>query len=312
MLVALCASSFLKIRADPLSSFSIHEKIELIDPSDRLILENFFRRLFKQTPFAFTLLKVKPFSGETIALEYMDHTAVHSLRMLTILNFKGYKTWQKYAYLFPLENFDLSISEYPTEGLISLCLMYKPLCQEIIQQNLTVFQACFGEQKTVQDIYQAIFSDDADKEFKRGQETCLGILFGFGKLNSELFEKRDVLTQTLYQAPVEISKLNEKNTNRYGYVLQGLQHMTYELAMKQIPPLELLIDEIEQVQQAMKGIWFLKTNYLSPIGNITCSGVRDADETKALQEKYQDVYQKLVDIYNADNFLEIILTQLTS
>jgi hypothetical protein len=35
-------------------------------------------------------------------------------------------------------------------------------------------------------------------------------------------------------------------------------------------------------------------------------------ETKALQEQYQNVRQKLVDIYNSENFLELVLTQLSS
>lgn len=314
LLLAFCLQPLVNASEKELISLSIREKLELIDPSDRLILENFFRRLFKQTPFAFTLFKSKPFSGETIALEYMDHTEVHNLRMLTVLNFKGCKTWQKYAYLFPLNQFDLKISEYPAEGLISFVLAYKPLCQEVIQQHLAIFQSYLGEQKTASEIFYALFpsSSKDEKLQQKGRETCYGILFGFGKLNSELFEKRKILMQTLYQAPINPMALNEKDKARYGYILNGLQPMTYSLAIKQVPSIHSTIEEFEQLQESMKIIWFLDTTCLYPISNITCSGLRDSEETKALQEKYQDVYQNLVDIYNADNFLEIILTQLTS
>ncbi len=291
------------------------EKIQLIEPKDRLILEDFFRNLFQDNAFAYTLFGPKPMGFNRRSWNFVDTSSSKGMQVRILIDFIGWQTWQKYASLFPSQNFCLKKDQPLDPTDLGFTIINKQRCREVIAQYLPSFQACFDQQKTVQEIFDIICHHDFFEFYgdKKGFISCLGLLLGYGEKNSQACEKINyLLIQTLYQAPYHLKGLTEKMKNRQGYFHMGLQQKSSVEGLEQPLTIQPIIEELNELNKAYKPITLVHKEYLCPIRDFRCAGFIDDPETQALQVQYESIYQKLVDIYNAENFLEIVLTQLSS
>jgi hypothetical protein len=299
-----------------ISSF-IREKMNSIDPVDLPYMEDLFRHLFVEESFAFTLFGSKPMSiGGVFGGISCDERGSKIMQTLKVIEFLGWETWQKYAHLFPSKNFYFDAPNFkdnPDCG--GYRIVNKKSCEDIIKNHLSTFQECIGKEKTIQDILENICSPSffITCENKKKMTTCFGLLFGYGEKNSQACERRNVLLiQALYQAPYHLEGLNERMKNRQEYFHVGLQPKESIEGLEQPFSIQSVIEGLNELQRTYRPIALVEENYLCPIGDVRCAGMSEDPETKALQEQYQNIRQKLVDIYNAENFLELVLTQLSS
>jgi hypothetical protein len=299
-------------------SFSspIHEKMNLIDPGDLSLLENLFRNLFVNGSFAYTLFGPKPMTNDGYSFAFYDRNIFKLTKTKMVTNYLGWKVWQKYSCLFPSKNFYLkppTFADNPKH--LSYVIINKAHCKEIISKHLAAFQKCIGAEKTIQEILDAICSSSFFSlcKSKKGHTTCLGLLFGYGEKNSQACEKREILLiQALFQVPYHLEGLNQRMRNRQEYFHIGLQPKSSIDDLEQPLSIQPVIKELNELQEIYHPIALVENNPLCPIGAVRCAGMNEDPETKALQAQYESLRQKLVDIYNSDNFLELILTQLSS
>lgn len=295
-------------------SHSIREKMKLINARDLAILEDFFHSFFCDNAFAYTLFSSKPMGIGGHYWNFVDTSDSRYWQAQIVIDFKGWQTWQKYASLFPSYNFCL-IKAKPHDPM-NLCfaIINKKRCREVIEEHLSIFQECLGFQATVSEILDMVCSDKFDVyRNKKGYTACLGLLLGYGKVNSLACERRgQLLIQALYRAPYHLEGLTEKMKNRQGYFHVGLQEKESMDDLKQPINIQPVIEELNILSETYKPLAFVDKDNLCPIKDFRCAGFIDDPETQALKAQYESDYQRLVDIYNAENFLELILTQLSS
>jgi hypothetical protein len=298
------------------SSQSIREKMNLIDPKDLSLLEDLFRRLFNSNSFAYTLFGPKPMTFNGWNLAYYDGCSTKHVKICRMIDFLGWKTWQKYSYLFPSKNFYFTTPKFvDTSKHFSYVIFNKKRCEEIITKYLSAFQENTETKKTIQEILDSVCSSSFFEIYKnkKGHITCLGLLLGYGEQNSQACERRSAfLIQALYQAPYHLEGLHERMKNRQEYFHVGLQPKESIEGLEQPLSIQSVIEGLNELHRTYRPIALVERNYLCPIGDVRCAGMSEDPETKALQEQYQNIRQKLVDIYNAENFLELVLTQLSS
>ncbi len=293
----------------------IHEKMKLIDVKDLSILEEFFHCCFCDNAFAYTLFGSKPMGIGGHYWSFVDTSSSGYRQMHLIIDFWGWQTWQKYAHLFPSHHFCLIKSKPSDPTHFGFTLINKKSCQQVITQHLPIFQECFGSATTVQEILDVVCSGKLNQLYskKKGFIACLGLLLGYGKTNSLACEKRNqLLIQALYRAPYHLDGLTGKMKNRQGYFHVGLQRKESMEGLEQPVNIQSTIEELNVLNETYKPLALVNKDALCPIGDFRCAGFIDDSETQALKAQYESDYQKLVDIYNADNFLELILTQLSS
>jgi hypothetical protein len=297
----------------PIPKF-IHEKIKLIESEDISILEDFFRSSFCNNAFAYTLFSSKPKGIIGHSWDFVDTSTTRRRQVRLMIDLKGWQVWQKYAHLFPSQNYCLINSELSDPTHLCFVIINKKRCQEVIKEHLSIFQECLGSQATISEIMDMVCSSKFGAyRNKKGYTTCLGLLFGYGKANSLGCERRgQLLIQALYRAPYHLEGLTEKMKNRQGYFHVGLQEKELMDNLEQPVTIQPVIEELNLLSETYKPLAFVDKDNLCPIKDFRCAGFIDDPETQTLKAQYESDYQRIVDIYNAENFLELILTQLSS
>ncbi len=293
----------------------VQEKMKLIDSQDLIILKDFFQGLFFSDSFAYTLFGPKPMADVGSFLDSIDISLNEKEKWQTVINFVGWKTWQRYAHLFPSSHFCfLEATTSHSPNFFSLILINKERCRVVIEHYLPTFQTCFGHQKTVDELLQMVCSPDFLTVYnkKEGFGFCVGLLFGYGKRNSQAFERRNLLMNILYQVPYDSHLLDTYLQKKQEYFYLGLQKKTVDISQPQPLTIHPIIAELKELKKSYKPISLINKSLLCPISTPVFIAFEDDEETKALQQQYESIYQKIVDVYTADNFLEIVLTQLSS
>lgn len=295
-------------------SILVQEQIKLFDAKDFSILKDFFYIMFRDNAFAYTLFSAKPMGIGGYAWDFVDASSNHYQQTRMMIVFKGWQVWQKYAHLFPSQNFYLIKSNPSNSTNLCFTIINKKRCEQVITEHLPVFQEWLGSQATVQKILDIVCSDQLELyNTKKGFTACLGILLGYGKVNSLGCERRSQLfIQALYRAPYHLEGLTERMKSRQGYFHIGLQRKGSMEGLEQPISIQGVIEELNILNETYKPIAFVAKDNLCPVRDFRCAGFKDDPETQMLKIQYESDYQKLVDIYNADNFLELILTQLSS
>ncbi len=297
----------------PISIF-VQEQVKLIDSKDLLILEDFFYIMFRDNAFAYTLFSAKPMGIGGYAWDFVDASSNHYRQTRMMIAFKGWQVWQKYAHLFPSQNFYMIKSNPSDPNNLCFTIINKRRCEQVITKHLPIFQNWLGFEATLQKILDIVCSDQLEwYNMKKGFIACLGILLGYGKVNSLGCERRNqLLIQALYRVPYHLEGLTGRMKSRQGYFHVGLQRKESMEGLEQPISIQSVIEELNALSETYKPIAFVEKDDLCPVRDFRCAGFMDDIETQMLKIQYESDYQKLVDIYNADNFLEIILTQLSS
>jgi hypothetical protein len=152
---------------------------------DVKILEIFFQDLLFQRGFAYTLFGNKP-----ISIEYYDREDPNKPELF-LSSAEGYKTWEKYAGLFPSREHIFLFYEDDQENLYEITLINKKAFHQVVTENREKFAAFFGPEINSEKLLNLLIQKRCLWNTPmKDRDDLIGILLGFGRHNAELFQKR--------------------------------------------------------------------------------------------------------------------------
>jgi hypothetical protein len=159
-------------------------------------------------PFSMHMAYVKPFS---LARDW--DIFLMSIRPSNIRISQGWKTWGKYSYLLKNSQFLLWAEENPfwrePHDAVSILLIHRNKLDEKIRIHNDDFKTVLKRTKITSELFlQEAKIKPFLKTILKGHDGLIGTLFGYGRANSWLFEKRKNGGQTSL-APLWDQKLNE-------------------------------------------------------------------------------------------------------
>ncbi len=160
------------------------EKIQTIPSEDLEVLDDFFRDLLFFHPFGYTLFGDKPISFECYDFENLKKPDVFATSC------RGYKTWEKYAHLFPNDHYIFLFYEDTIDEIYELTVINKKAFLEIVNKHMEKFAKVFGPEITPENLLKLIIQKGSiwNTPLKEWDD-LVGIMLGFGKNNAEIVQK---------------------------------------------------------------------------------------------------------------------------
>jgi hypothetical protein len=291
-LPAMLIIYFLDVRAnDILNQISQND-------NDKHRLKLLFEYLFKShEPFAYTLFGDKPMSfsfvvkpepsaESTLNFIRIDEYALFLLKennLPSVFYAQAWDVWEKNNYSLKLKNFlflKRKLGNSPAIFLIN-----KEAFHKTVNAHIKLFKNLLGKDIDSEKILNQIEQENSDIcEILHQHDCLLGILLGFGKHNSILFEKRENL---------------EKKLNCLNFV-QSYQEM------------QSVKNQIDKLWDILKLRNDYYTSDLAMRNSIAFVADRDHPESKILEAKYKEQEVKISGIYSKDDWFEQTLLRLIS
>ncbi|MGL5626069.1 MAG: hypothetical protein ACRDDW_00955 [Candidatus Rhabdochlamydia sp.] len=316
-LLLLCFSSLIAQEID--SKPSISHRIQLIPPKEREILEKFFRRLFYQADFSYTLFGLKPMGSIDYNLHFLSSphfykNPEHHLYLMA-LDEKGWNVWERYQHLFPMEKYAfIKVEKNSSFGFL---LVNKEKSYAVIEKNLQLYQD-FTEKKVcprtlLHMLCQGHLTYSSSiVPYSLLYYKALGLLYGYGEENVQAFIKnnqlsQDLLLQDLKNLPLDLKTLPSELV-RY----LGRQDIS-KISTKSQPEVASLVFELKKLLRENHFIQGIKKDHsFLPIKRSAFFGSEECPQTQALIKSWDEAASSIVKIYESESFLETILGVLTS
>ncbi len=278
LVICLFISSFLA--ADELKN-----TITSIPQYDLQEIKSLFKDLFDTEGFAHTLYGDKPLSFSDSVLS--EYSSFEMLKFLSLDDYcetvlksdsepprilrKKWETWEKYQHLFDIKNYSLIKKRYRKQTRIFF--INKHSLKQAINKNIKLFQKHINSCLSEEDLFNKITLTDVNIfEDLNHHEGLLGILLGFGKRNSMLFQRREeIIELPIANKELKLKAINEK-----------------------LKP----SNEDDCILYPMHRVGF--------VGDLT------HPETIYLKEKYDKIDRKIEVVFSKDDWFEQILIRLTS
>ncbi len=244
---------------------------------DRERLFNLMEKLFAEDNFAYTALGSKPLSWACYQkpLPFVDWTTFHdSFRKYHRTLRTGWKTWEKYQHLFPLNSFWIEESERYS-GWVSILMINEEQFNAVVNHNKEDFQRELSREIT--NGYQLL--EEAKNSplmsgVLRSHQALMGIVLGYGKENSWKF-----LKSCETRKPV-------------GWVWGEMGESLFG-------------------QDAEKPLGMSLTEWRLSVDSCpSFAGIPDSEESLALKDDYLQTRQKVLEYYKGKDFLEATLSLL--
>lgn len=256
-----------------------------------------FADLFKFHCFSHSLYGSKPISLTDYYVENLEKDLNIQEYCESILNretapincyLNGWKAWEKYRSLFPLNDFILTKNQISNSESILIILINKHAFIETVNENINIFKSILGNHVTSENLLKEIENQATLLELLKYNNRLLGILLGYGDSNAQLFEKREEIYDFLSGKKLYLDLMT--NSKDFDKVHEGLE--TIQSKLKLFNPLITLHME----------------NTLTP------SFLADPDhpETIKLQKQYGNLRPLLMEVLNRKDWFELILSKLTS
>lgn len=295
-------------------SSEIQRILSSIPSSDVKDLENFFRTLFSQSGFAYTLLGEKPIVcidyNLSVLLQALPDSRLNSLSTA----FKGHQVWQKHKHLFQLNQFDFICYTSNDFSCFGIVLLNKEKINTIFKKNAFLLSSAFGDEAHLAHFFQQPPLQNISKVSLQPQfHHAFGIILGYGNKNSEAFRKRNELINYLKAAPLNLNSLNDADLKSI------LQDKTW--ANKEIHS-ESTNFSHNEINSAIEALNFLRSNYryilatqreptLSPMELPGFLAFENDEETQAIKNSYDKIRPLIVETLYDENFLVKFLILLT-
>lgn len=267
-----------------------------ISETDRSKIKLLFEYLFKtHEPFSYTLFGDKPLSFSNIIEE--EPTAISSLNFIRIDEYArftlkennlsnefysdAWEIWNKKTSTLKPKHFlflKRKLANSPTIFLINKNAFHKA-----IEVHIDLFKKLLGQDINSKKILIQIEKENSDIwEILQHHHSLLGILLGFGKHNSVLFQKRESLENKI-------------------------KHLDFLQSYKDIQVIKKRIDYLYDTLQLRNDYYHTDLAMRNSIGFVAD---RDHPESKFLEKKYRELGTKISDIYSKDDWFEQTLLQL--
>ena len=265
-----------------LQNHQVHKRpIDLIEPEDRVVLEPLLAELMRYSGFGYTLFGDKPVS---IVLFPLD-PEVRTSGLFTLYAQSFFPVCQKYRALLLSKKYHLGVGH--RGSFFSVSLINKSAFLSVVDKNLDLFRQVLGDDVSSQALLKSICEGMSFEQAVRGNEVLVGILYGYGRNNSQLYNRRRVLGDFLAQTETLPWK------NRKGS-----------------PDTSSIEEELNAIESKVTSFLPSLQN-MSSLPSVFLPGfIADPDdpETIELVEKYKKQRKCIMDVLSREDFLETILT----
>lgn len=294
---------------------SINYRLQLIPPEERKILEGFFRRLFYHGDFSYTLLGLKPMGSIDYSLSHIRSPVFYKNPeqhlYLMALDEKDWEVWKRYQYLFPMEKY--SFVKVEKDDSFGFFLVNKEKSYAIIEKNLQLFQNLTGKKVCPRMLLHMLCQGQlayshSSAPYSTLYHKALGLLYGYGEENVQVFLKKDQLLQILSNLPLDVKNLPSE-------IASYLRRIETSKMPANSPKIEVasLVFELKKLlneNHLVKGT--KKDNPFLPIKRSLFFGSEEYTQTQSLIESWDEITSLIVKIYESEIFLETILGILTA
>lgn len=277
-IIFICPVLILKKNKLKDSSFLIK-----IPKKDQLILEDFFQSLIINCDFGYVLFGNKPMSmthyvNPVIKKSIIDY---HEFTPYNLKMKNGMECWRKYHGQFNSAKFMfVFFGNSSKDPIVEMALINKRKFIEGVQENLHVFQPIFGRNITGAKLIEKIANDPDFLENLNYE--MLGILFGYGSLNSKCFQRRADINPKLYGWRFTLKKLIETPLSKYATIDDE-------------------IHDIAKYFRPLKDGYPLDEAYMDIPGFLA---IPDSEETISLKRDFIQQRKKMIKIYRDGNFFK--------
>jgi hypothetical protein len=261
-------------------------------PKDSLVeIQLLFKELFYNNLFAYSLYCDKPMSFSDNYFSDVLFTQIFEGLPLEascreILD--GYSEpygwlkqrwviWKKYEHLFDLKKY--MFAEKKCCGKPRIFFINKQSFKDVVNKNIDLFQKYLGLEMNGDRLLSQFETTDTDvMDILRNHEALLGILLGFGRLNSIHFERRERLIDALsvpLNNPIPIQK------------------------------------EIENLHRACQPLYQYEPFFILATTRIGFLGDPKDPETILLRKKYDTFQIEMQKKFSCENWFEKLLLDLT-
>ncbi len=290
---------------------SINHRLQLIPPEERKILEGFFRRLFYHADFSYTLFGLKPMGSIDYSLSHLRSPVFYKNPeqhlYLMALDEKDWKVWERYQHLFPMEKY--SFVKVEKDGSFGFFLVNKEKSYAVIEKNLQLFQDLTGKKVCPHTLLHMLCQGQlayslSSAPYSALYHKALGLLYGYGEENVQVFIKRDQSLQTLSNLPLNVRNLPPE-------IVHYLNRQEISTPPKvEVASLVIELKKLLHENHFVKGT--KKDNPFLPIKRSWFFGSEEYAQTQAIIESWDEVTTSIVKIHESEIFLETILGMLTS
>lgn len=288
-LCILGIGSILTLMYSRYTSSNISDVLKLLPEEDHASLDALFRRLLLKDHFAYAL-----FGDKAIAISgyfsynnhnfSLGHLAV-SLNKSNIKIRNGCNIWKKYNHLFQLKSHLLLIEE-ELEDNVWIVIINKRNFLKTFNQYSSLFRRVLGKNITGEALLKQIeIKGILKKEALNDNEELLGLLLGFGKKNSYLYQRHEEIRNVQNQVSISLLKKTSKQS--------------FEDELEDIEARLLLFDDPVRTSFCFMNYPYFRAD-------------RNDPETQELLEKYICQRKKITKLYRKGKFLETTLQKLCS
>ncbi len=208
-----------------------------ISKSEREEMSLFFETLIRLDGFGYTIFGQKPVSSagcwvnQPVPDAFFDKEAVYR---------RGQKLWEKYT---PSKNFVLKFEE--KGGWYGIIIINKPAFIHVVTEQQDEFRRILGPDITPENLLsQLIDPANSFEQIVKHDDGLLGILFGYGHKNAQMFKRKKQLLS---------SEGKEKIEAEYNFLNERLKPTAQESILDLFPDVGFLADlESEETQKILK------------------------------------------------------------
>jgi hypothetical protein len=266
---------------------SVHRILSLMPEEDRLALDAFFRILIFKSSFGYVLYGDKPISLVNYVSEYSDGfyggIRYSDLSIAHAILREGWLVWKKYQHLFPSRHYILHHFDRKNRNSAFILIINRNAFEDTFAKNYQKFILKYGSDITAEKMLQKCLGEES--LFAADVIHChelQGILFGFGRHNSKLFQERE-----------DLGKLAE--LHRLGLRI----------------PSRAFLEEIDQINSKLQFFGDDDSSVLRLTSLPTFAADLNHVETVALRKKYKMQRRRVAKHYRNGNFLELTLQQFS-
>ena len=277
----------------------ISSVLSSLTKEDKAVLEHFLRELLIQESGFYTLFGDKPItmsnsldlnkcSDEYIRFIFTRRSGIPYLFSLN----KGWDLWRKIQPKLSNSNFCLRRFDNQSSKDIEFILINKKAFLETAEAHIETFQTVLNSNITSHDLLSEFMTQSfLIRDVLKGHTSLIGILFGFGKENSVLFER-------IYEI--------DKRLNPDLFVPEMVVGLEVLLPSEGYSSLE------EEKAALEHGTGHLDAFDETPLRLPGFKAILDDPETLLLKQKYTDQRGKILPLLEKDDFLKQVLLRLCS
>ncbi|MBP9842357.1 MAG: hypothetical protein KBC64_08070 [Simkaniaceae bacterium] len=174
------------------TAINIQEKLSLIPPQEKMLLDRFFRSLVETDGWGYALFGTKALSlAGYFEIEPIDNILCGYGAFFIK---QGWAVWEKYAHLFPHPHYIMA-GESHKENLYSFYLINKANALIVINQHLLLFQKELPDFYDANRLLKQIEESHSLYKSLNQHEGLLGVMLGFGQESSMNYHQRDLVIE---------------------------------------------------------------------------------------------------------------------